>query len=583
MTRPSTTYLAFLVSCVVVNFITQKKKQKMLREVRKMIGKKIFFVAFLVIAFLVINLNAALASNLYVRWATVLEDFSNLAKPLTATPSEEFDLELLLTGQTGSGSPRYANWANFKTQFRVNFDSGRLELLTTPMHPAYKTTYELLAPGVTRITLTPQDAQAVQRDAVFEVFDHLFLHFKVKDDAVSGTSRIGLNYEPGATIEELDLIREPLTIWVLNPAEKTPTPRLILRPQGVPVDGKLLVDVYASDLPTNIRWLDITFWALPCDYLALQTDEYVFSGGYLTPGYDSKYGFGINSWRLDLSGKENDLATYHDLKEWQAGKPLGTILLKNVPDAVLIKIAEVKGLAKYLAEDLFIISPSPPISNIIGDVDFDGTVDWADLVPFIEKIEKLEKSGADYNFYTPLFGGPFFRADVNGDGRTNTVDFLWLLLYLLGEIDKLPAEDLYAAAPSATGSGTGFLIEMLKPILEKIPDPKVKAIVDSLIKLTATKTTSLLQNFPNPFNPETWIPYQLKETTEVDIKIYNVAGELIRALNLGQKAAGAYTSKNAAAYWDGKNEAGEQVSSGVYFYNIRAGDFNATKKMVINK
>jgi len=104
-----------------------------------------------------------------------------------------------------------------------------------------------------------------------------------------------------------------------------------------------------------------------------------------------------------------------------------------------------------------------------------------------------------------------------------------------------------------------------------------------LIKLTATKTTSLLQNFPNPFNPETWIPYQLKETTEVDIKIYNVAGELIRALNLGQKAAGAYTSKNAAAYWDGKNEAGEQVSSGVYFYNIRAGDFNATKKMVINK
>ncbi|MFC1712705.1 Ig-like domain-containing protein [Candidatus Poribacteria bacterium] len=95
--------------------------------------------------------------------------------------------------------------------------------------------------------------------------------------------------------------------------------------------------------------------------------------------------------------------------------------------------------------------------------------------------------------------------------------------------------------------------------------------------------SALLQNFPNPFNPDTWIPYQLKESDKVTIQIFNVAGELVRKLDLGYKSAGLYVSSSRAAYWNGRNEAGEQVSSGVYFYNIQAGEFTATKKMVVAK
>ena len=99
--------------------------------------------------------------------------------------------------------------------------------------------------------------------------------------------------------------------------------------------------------------------------------------------------------------------------------------------------------------------------------------------------------------------------------------------------------------------------------------------------LLAPARFSLLPNYPNPFNPETWIPYQLPEGVDVTVKIYSVSGHLIRALNLGHKPAGFYTHKPKAAYWDGKNEVGEQVSSGVYFYTIQAGEFTATKKMVV--
>lgn len=95
--------------------------------------------------------------------------------------------------------------------------------------------------------------------------------------------------------------------------------------------------------------------------------------------------------------------------------------------------------------------------------------------------------------------------------------------------------------------------------------------------------TVLAQNFPNPFNPETWIPYQLSESTKVWIQIYEGSGRLVRSLNLGWQPIGSYMTPSRAAYWDGRNEIGEPVSSGVYFYTLTAGDFTATRKMLILK
>ena len=95
--------------------------------------------------------------------------------------------------------------------------------------------------------------------------------------------------------------------------------------------------------------------------------------------------------------------------------------------------------------------------------------------------------------------------------------------------------------------------------------------------------TALLPNYPNPFNPETWVPYQLAESGDVTLTIYSVEGKLIRTLELGHQDTGVYHSKARAAYWDGRNELGERVASGLYFYTLTAGDFSATSKMLIMK
>ena len=109
------------------------------------------------------------------------------------------------------------------------------------------------------------------------------------------------------------------------------------------------------------------------------------------------------------------------------------------------------------------------------------------------------------------------------------------------------------------------------------------ANLELLLTLIIPEKTALLHNYPNPFNPETWIPYHLTEPAEVTLRIYAVDGKLVRTLALGHQAAGYYQNKSRAAYWDGRNNLGERVASGVYFYTLTAGDFAATRKMLILK
>ena len=92
-----------------------------------------------------------------------------------------------------------------------------------------------------------------------------------------------------------------------------------------------------------------------------------------------------------------------------------------------------------------------------------------------------------------------------------------------------------------------------------------------------------MANYPNPFNPETWIPYQLSEAAAVALTIYDMNGQLVRHLAVGHQAAGMYRSRSRAAYWDGRNQLGEPVASGLYFYTLTAGDFTATRRMLILK
>ena len=163
---------------------------------------------------------------------------------------------------------------------------------------------------------------------------------------------------------------------------------------------------------------------------------------------------------------------------------------------------------------------------------------------------------------TIAYGGIFLSKNVNGksSGRLANLRFTALL----------PGECQVAISDIKLVSSDYNLI----PI--RITNP-----IKLHIKPKPPKQSALLQNYPNPFNPETWIPYQLTEADDVKIHIYDVSGRLVRILDLGYKDAGYYQDKASAVYWDGKNEAGEKSASGVYFYSIKAGNYTATRKMLL--
>ena len=127
----------------------------------------------------------------------------------------------------------------------------------------------------------------------------------------------------------------------------------------------------------------------------------------------------------------------------------------------------------------------------------------------------------------------------------------------------------------------GVLDVLVRPYYDV--DAVRSEIIGAPAQLALPAETSLLPNYPNPFNPETWIPYQLSEAAEVTVTIHASDGKLVRTLELGQVPAGVYSDRGRAAYWDGRNAQGEPVASGVYFYTLSAGDFKATRKMVIRK
>ena len=120
----------------------------------------------------------------------------------------------------------------------------------------------------------------------------------------------------------------------------------------------------------------------------------------------------------------------------------------------------------------------------------------------------------------------------------------------------------------------------------EVKDPIMKRgflVLEQLLVTLTPKETELLSNYPNPFNPETWIPYRLTEDAFVTLTIYDSSGQVIRTLNLGHRIAAVYENRSKAIHWDGRNNVGERVASGIYFYTLTTGDFSATRRMVILK
>ncbi len=173
-------------------------------------------------------------------------------------------------------------------------------------------------------------------------------------------------------------------------------------------------------------------------------------------------------------------------------------------------------------------------------------------------------------------------SDVNGDRRVDIVDLV-LVAGAFGDTASTPA--VYADAQETfTASNVQQWLHEARTV--NATDPIFQRgilMLEQLLMAVLPKETALLPNYPNPFNPETWIPYQLAQSASVTISIYSADGTLVRTLALGNQLAGLYQNRNRAAYWDGKNEGGESVASGVYFYTLTAGKFSATRKMLILK
>ena len=124
--------------------------------------------------------------------------------------------------------------------------------------------------------------------------------------------------------------------------------------------------------------------------------------------------------------------------------------------------------------------------------------------------------------------------------------------------------------------------------LRAVSDGSVKyqraiELLEAFLAASRPAATRLLANYPNPFNPETWLPYELAKASDVRITIYDTRGHVIRRLDLGHQVAGYYTSRSRAVYWDGRNALGERVASGIYFYQLEADNTSVVRKMVILK
>jgi len=210
--------------------------------------------------------------------------------------------------------------------------------------------------------------------------------------------------------------------------------------------------------------------------------------------------------------------------------------------------------------------PPEPENAILEDVNRDGVVNIQDLVIVNVRFGQTGKNSAD----------------INGDGIVNIVDLV-LVAGAFGNGAAAPALSLQSLEMLTAANIQRWLSQAQQLELTDATSLRGILFLQQLLAALIPKETALLPNYPNPFNPETWIPYRLSKPADVTLCIYAVNGTLVRTLALGHQHAGIFQSRSRAAHWDGKNEFGEPVASGLYFYTLTADDFYATRRMLIMK
>ena len=264
-----------------------------------------------------------------------------------------------------------------------------------------------------------------------------------------------------------------------------------------------------------------------------------------------------------------------DADDYQENFP---VTLKQGTNLLLVAVYEGEGwwsgfFGFDAGTDYTALPPDTPIIRVaqsrVADIDENGEVSILDLILVALDLGRNKPTNP--------------RTDINGDGKINILD--------LTLVAKSMDETAGAAAPSVFGLDNHISPALIQAWIAQAQNENDGSLafqqgianLQHLLALLTPESTALLANYPNPFNPETWIPYQLSESAEVTLRIYAMSGVLVRTLDLGHQPEGLYHQRSRAAYWDGKNAMGESVASGVYFYTLTAGDFTATRKMLIMK
>ena len=269
----------------------------------------------------------------------------------------------------------------------------------------------------------------------------------------------------------------------------------------------------------------------------------------------------VRLWDV-LMGSEKQILTGHtDYVESVSFSPDGQTLASGSYDGTVL-LWDISSVTTSTGQEMPITEPT----GLKGDVNGDGIVNIQDLVLVASNLGKTGQNAAD----------------VNGDGQVNIQDLV-LVAGALGTSAAAPPIHLQSLEMLTAADVKSWLSQAQHFNLTDAMAQKGILFLEQLLAVLTPKDTVLLPNYPNPFNPETWIPYHLAKDVDVTLHIYAVNGTLVRTLALGHQAAGMYQSRSRAAHWDGKNEFGEKVASGLYFYTLTAGDFKATRKMLIRK